>query len=338
MQFREPLGRQHLPAPSDAEPRSAIDLLLARAASGSTRGNRTDGRVLALAIEGGGQAGVVSGGMCVALEALGLIDAVDAIYGTSAGALNGLFTATGQAAKGATNYEDTTGRWFANPARMLAGKPAVNLEYLFDEIIRKRKPFYPTALADGPAFFAIVTDIASGAPVSLGDFKNVDEVMRATWISCSIPYLAGPPMLWDGRPMADGSLAESMPYRAAQRGGATDVIVLRSRPSSRRKAPYPKQVLATLRKRAYPGLADLVEARPAKYNADAEELIRLTAERGHVMQIAPPEDSVHVHQLERSQARIRAGFAAGAHAATAALGVPHADILWAPRPYVTVDV
>lgn len=326
-----------MPVPDGAEPRSAIDLLLARAASGSVRGQRTDGRVLALAIEGGGQAGVVSGGMCVALEALGLIDAVDAIYGSSAGALNGLFTATGQAAKGATNYEDTAGRWFVNPVRMLAGRPAVNLEYLFDEIIRKRKPLNPEGLATGPEFFAIVTEIATRAPVSLGGFDDFDEIMRAAWISCSIPYLTGPPMMFQGRAMTDGSLAESMPYRAAQRGGATDVIVLRSRPESRRKAPYPKQVLAWLHQHAYPGLAELVEARTAKYNADAEELIRLTTAGGHVMQIAPPEDSVHVSQLERSRAKIRAGFAAGAHAATAAIGVPHADILWAPQAYVTVD-
>ena len=45
------------------------------------RGARRDDRVLALAIEGGGLRGAISGGMCVALEAAGLIDAVDVIYG-----------------------------------------------------------------------------------------------------------------------------------------------------------------------------------------------------------------------------------------------------------------
>ena len=48
--------------------------------------------------------GVVSAGMCVLLEQAGLIDAIDVIYGVSSGALNGSFTAAGQAALGATNY------------------------------------------------------------------------------------------------------------------------------------------------------------------------------------------------------------------------------------------
>ncbi len=77
--------------------------MLTRVADGSRRGARSDGALIALAIEGGGSRGVVSAGMCVLLEKVGLIDAVDLIYGTSSGALNGSFTAAGQAALGSTN-------------------------------------------------------------------------------------------------------------------------------------------------------------------------------------------------------------------------------------------
>ena len=45
------------------------------------------------AVEGRGLRGSVSAGMCVALEAAGLIPAFDRIYGCSAGALNGAFAA-----------------------------------------------------------------------------------------------------------------------------------------------------------------------------------------------------------------------------------------------------
>jgi predicted acylesterase/phospholipase RssA len=74
--------------------------MLARILDGSRRGARTDQAVIALAIEAGGSRGVISAGRCLLLEKAGLVDAVDVIYGTSSGALNGSFTAAGQAALG----------------------------------------------------------------------------------------------------------------------------------------------------------------------------------------------------------------------------------------------
>jgi hypothetical protein len=44
-------------------------------------------------------AGAASGGMCAALEALGLIDSFDVIYGSSSGSMNASYTAAGQAAR-----------------------------------------------------------------------------------------------------------------------------------------------------------------------------------------------------------------------------------------------
>lgn len=63
--------------------------MLTRVADASRRGARADRAIIALAIEGGGSRGVISAGMCLLLEKAGLIDAVDVIYGTSSGALNG---------------------------------------------------------------------------------------------------------------------------------------------------------------------------------------------------------------------------------------------------------
>ena len=44
-----------------------LDVVLRRAACGSTPGRRADGHVVSLAIEGGGMRGVVSAGMCAVL-------------------------------------------------------------------------------------------------------------------------------------------------------------------------------------------------------------------------------------------------------------------------------
>ena len=48
--------------------------------------------------------GIVSAGMVTALEHLALRDVFDAVYGASAGAMNGAYFVAGQAAYGTTIY------------------------------------------------------------------------------------------------------------------------------------------------------------------------------------------------------------------------------------------
>jgi hypothetical protein len=67
----------------------------ARALMGSKPGARNDHMKIALAIEGGGMRGSVSAGMAAALEQLGLSDAFDVVYGSSAGALVGTYFVSG---------------------------------------------------------------------------------------------------------------------------------------------------------------------------------------------------------------------------------------------------
>lgn len=314
---------------------SPLDLMLRRAAQHSRRGARADDRVLALAIEGGGLAGVVSGGMCVALEAAGLVDAVDVIYGTSSGALNGSYTAAGQAAMGCTSYEDTANRRFANPLRLLAGRPAID----FDSSSTRSSPSASRTTTPGwpraPPFCALAANLETGASQVLTDFTSVEDLRAAVRVSCSIPLLSGRPVVYRGVPMADGALFESMPFHAAMAGGATDVIVLRSRPASHRKQPYARHAVALLKRLAHPALADLVQARPALYNRHAGELEKLTQRRGAVVQIVPPEGAALVGQLETSPQRIRAGLEVGAQAAAAALGLSISHLVWQPTAHLS---
>ncbi len=298
------------------------------------RGARRDGRVLALAIEGGGLRGAISGGMCVALEAAGLIDAVDVIYGTSSGALTGSFTAAGQAALGATNYEDAANPEFSNPLRFLIGRPVMNLGLIFDDVIAKRKPYGFDRFAAGPRFGALATNLETGRVEVLEDFDTVDELMFAVHVSCTVPLLAGPPLEYHGVPMCDGSVVESMPYVSALAGGATDVIVLRTRSAAYRKAPYPPYVPRVLARTVGPSLAELVRTRPARYNAQADELERLTREGGSVMQIAPPDATWRPSQMETSKTRVRRALETGAETLADALGLPPLHLFWQPTPHV----
>lgn len=70
-----------------------LNLLHKRYHSHSTPANRSvsDNATLALAIEGGGMRGAVSGGMAAAIVCLGLSNAFDSIYGSSAGSIIGSY-------------------------------------------------------------------------------------------------------------------------------------------------------------------------------------------------------------------------------------------------------
>ena len=334
MRLRGPLTPDVVPAPrGDGHP--LIELMLTRVADGSRRGARSDGALIALAIEGGGSRGVVSAGMCLLLEKVGLIDAVDLIYGTSSGALNGSFTAAGQAALGSTNYLDTANPQFANPLRMLTGHAVIDFDYLFDELISKRKPYDIDGLAVGPAFRALGVDLATSTPQVLRNFLDVEELMDAVRVSCSLPLLSDAPVSFRGRPMADGSLIESMPYATALGEEATHVLTLRSRPAGFRKDPYPRALIEFARRAAHPAVAPLMQARPDRYNAEAEQLERAAAGDANLIQIAPLPDTPAIGQIELSGRAIRQGLLAGTTAAAAAFGLAPVDLLWQPEVYGT---
>src|ERR1700683_4377891 len=89
----------------DQRSHPVVAAILGRRDEGSLPGERSDGRRIALVIEGGGMRGVVSAGMAAAIEQLGLRDAFDEVHGASAGAFNATFLLARQASYLATLYQ-----------------------------------------------------------------------------------------------------------------------------------------------------------------------------------------------------------------------------------------
>ncbi len=280
------------------DPRDARDEVLAlaleRAAAGSLPAARSDPHLLCLAIEGGGMRGSVTAGMCVVLEAAGLVASFDRIYGCSAGALNGAFTASGQTRLGATTYADSAERRFIDLRRLIRGSPVVDLDLLFDELLAARRPFSAAGLARGPEFRAVAMSPRDGGVRVLSDFRDTGELLGAVRASCAVPMMSGEPPLFRGERLLDGGFVESVPYRAALREGATHVLVLRSRPAAYRLAPVGRLVELAARQ-MHPDLASVVAARPQRYNDEADELVWLSSQPpGH-----PPVAQVDVAPSHR---------------------------------------
>lgn len=327
------------PRPGDLlrAPRDAADpvlrLVIERARAGSRPREREDGSVVCLAIEGGGLRAAVTAGMCVALEAAGLVGSFDRIYGVSAGALNGWATAAGQAALGATHYQDAVSEGVVDPTGPLRGRPVVDFTLLFEKLIAARRPLSFERLAAGPEFRAIATSLDTLSLRVLADFASFEELMLAVRASSFLPRFAGPPPRFRGERMADGSLVEPIPFRSALEEGATHVLVLRSRPAAYRR-PALSRLGESLALRNEPGLAALLRARHGIYNRQAGELEHGLGFGGaHVHQIAVPDSVRLVWSLQANGERVADALRQGARAMASQVLTEPVELCWQPVLY-----
>lgn len=99
-----------------------VELIRTRLAEGSRPGARTDAERLAVVIEGGSSRAAYGGGMVCELESRGVLRTFDAVYGASAGALNGAWLVCGRANDNVHGWwEPEVMREVINPRRMLRG-------------------------------------------------------------------------------------------------------------------------------------------------------------------------------------------------------------------------
>jgi Patatin-like phospholipase len=135
----------------------AVEALLRRRAAGA----RDDGARLALAIEGGGMRGAVSAGMAIAVDELGLTDAFDALYGASAGALNGAWLLSGNPSDGLRPYADPgLIRQYIRRSNALRGRPVVDTRHLVEHLYEQVLPMrWEAVLTHRVRFHPLATDV-----------------------------------------------------------------------------------------------------------------------------------------------------------------------------------
>ena len=133
-----------------------------RGRSGKDSSNAGDGRKLGLIIEGGAMRGIFSCGGGIALELLGLSRAFDEVYACSSGAINAAYFVAGQAAYSVSiYYDEVNNRNFINPLRL---NNILNMDFLFDEVIKRRKPLDVERVLSSPSKLRIsITDANTGA-------------------------------------------------------------------------------------------------------------------------------------------------------------------------------
>jgi predicted patatin/cPLA2 family phospholipase len=317
-----------------------VQTLERRRAEGSRPGARTDGRRVALVIEGGGMRGAVSAGMATAIEQLGLRDAFDEVHGASAGAFNAAFLLAGQAAYVATLYGYGFGDpRFVSALRALRGGPAFDMDHVVNHVWTRQRPLrFDTILATGIDLHCTATDADRASIIDLTDLRSQQDICCALRASGRLPWLAGRPVSFRGMRLLDATLAEAIPVHVA-RTTATDLLVLQTRPHGVAHAPL-SPLVAKLTDRYLrainPDLVRLRETRSERYDALTAELAAQAAEPDHapsVCVIRPARDAIVVSQMESRQLALQTAAADGLRAAWMALAGEDPELIGTLRAY-----
>jgi predicted patatin/cPLA2 family phospholipase len=287
---------------------SVLRLLRDRLRQGSTPGNRGDDARLVLLIEGGSSRGVYSSGMTVAIERLGLLPLFDAVYGSSAGALNGAWLLCERA--GSTIHAWWTPeimRGTIDVRRALRRQPVVDTRFLVHTVYTSLMPMgFEEILASPVEFHPLATDAESGRSVDLRptirDQASLQAALRA---STAMPVLAGEPVDIGGRRFVDAGVSEAVPVRTALADGATHIVALRTRrtdETSSMPGRAERMVLSRWFARRAPGASAPWLERVAM-RAEEE---RLLAAHPATLQIRPPLGSARIGRTERRPGPMRA--------------------------------
>jgi predicted patatin/cPLA2 family phospholipase len=142
------------------------------------------------------------------------------------------------------------------------GKPVLNLEFLLKDTMQERKPLdwdKFVKMQEVQPIKVVASGLKSEKSVCFeyanGGFSSLQEFAGSAHGSCLLPGIAGPIMNYDSNvkdgngkagekkffvknnvdrsgvePLADALIFEPLPFRTAIEEGATDVLVLRSRP------------------------------------------------------------------------------------------------------------
>jgi predicted patatin/cPLA2 family phospholipase len=259
--------------------------------------------------------------MTITIEQFGLLPLFDAVYGSSAGALNAAWLLSGRAERTAHAWWDPTiMRSTIDPRRALRRRPVVDTHFLVHTVYTDIMPMgFQEILDSAVEFHPIATDALTGKSTDLHarihDRPSLQAALRAT---TAMPLLTGEPVEIDGRRFVDAGVSESVPIRTALAQGATHVVALRTRRVDESVSPPSRGerlVLTRWFNKRAPGALEPWLRREA-IRAEEE---RLLASHPATLQIRPPLGSGKIGRTERRPSVLRAAVHTGRRAAEAEL-------------------
>ena len=220
--------------------------------------------VTGLVVQGGGMRGGYSMAALMAIQELGLDEAFDNVFASSAGAINGAYMLSKQAKIAVTVYvDDISNKKFVNMSRIYK---IVDIDFLVDEALTRIKPLDVDKVISSTAVLHIyLTDYLSGKSVFFTNHTPGINLMEAIRATAALPILYNKPVKVLGNEYIDGGVANSVPLISAIESGCTDIVVVLTRPPSFRR----KKISNFMKMIEYPFLMKYpAQTRKAVYNID----------------------------------------------------------------------
>ncbi len=233
---------------------------------------------VALVLEGGSFRGQFTAGVLDVLMEAGV--EIPAVYGVSAGALNGV------------NYK----------SHQIGRANRINLAFCNDNRFMGAASFASTGSIASPIeMYAVATDMLFGTAAYL-PVKSAVLDLDAVRASTSLP-LVTPPVEIDGHKYVDGGVADSVPIEhVLEEAGFDRAVVIVTQDRSYEKKPYEFLPAARARYADYPYLLEAIETRHDRYNIQRMHLWKYERE-GRALVVAP-QKPVEVGHVEHDSAKL----------------------------------
>lgn len=191
----------------------------------------TDGRKIALIIEGGGMRSVCSGAGAAALGQLGLHDVFDEVYASSAGTMNAAYFMANQPLLGMSVYFDNCTTWsFLNPFRIWK---ILDVDYIVDHVVVVEKPLDVESIKGSSSRLLVsVCDSSTGENLVIDVRDTMDPVHQVFKAAMALPVLYNRSVLLGKRWCIDSGAFAPFPLEQAFSRMCTDVLVLQTRPAT----------------------------------------------------------------------------------------------------------
>jgi predicted patatin/cPLA2 family phospholipase len=218
-----------------------LEVLRRRRREQSVPGARTAGdhARVALLVDGGGMRGVISAAMLSALDDLGYKNAVDIVYGYSAGAVNAAYFIAGEMWYPLSIYYDhLASTTFVDFKRSLRRRPIMSMSFASDVVAGELKPLDYEAIRHSVLPLVVPITMVDTQRAELArDFTSNQDLKEAIVASCWLPFANLGTTSFRGRPAIDGGVLMPSMLEAAENDSCTHILVLRTVPLGSRSRP-----------------------------------------------------------------------------------------------------
>jgi predicted patatin/cPLA2 family phospholipase len=299
----------------------------------------SDGRKVGLIVEGGAMRGVISCAALHGLEELGMTQVFDEVYGASAGAVNAAYFLAGQAGYATTIYYQKVNN--TRFIRRMWHRQVVDLDELFDSIVRRERPLHVEKVLASPSqFFVVVADARTGESFLVNAHSSATPVLTLLKASSAMPLLYNGLVDVDGRQCFDGGLINPLPIMDAIENGCTDLLVLLTRPEAYRECTPSALEQKLFNMRCARGNSDIMNAyRNTPLRANALRDIALGKQSFlagiNIATICPDKTDPNIERTTRNAMLLKSAAIASVRRTLLAFDYPVQDIIEIMRPFPT---